>query len=79
MIYETTQFHSLTTHTMWKIRRARYTTHRQSLKNYYYALMNYDYHTHRLSLTQVAPGHVNEILAMDMERVKPENPELKKY
>ena len=78
MIYETTQFHSLTTHTMWKIRRARYTTHRQSLKNYYYALMNYDHHTHRLSLTQVAPGHVNEILAMDMERVKPENPELKK-
>ena len=78
MIYETTQFHSLTTHTMWKIRRARYTTHRQSLKNYYYQLMNYDHHAHRLSFTQVAPGHVSEILAMNMERVKSENPELKK-
>ena len=52
-------------------------THRQSLKNYY-KLINYNHHTHRLFLTQVAPGHVSEILAIDMEGVKPENPELKK-
>ena len=42
-------------------------------------LINYGHHTHCLSLTQVTPGHVSEIVAMDMEGVKPENPELKKY
>ena len=31
-----------------------------------------------LSPTQVAPGHVSEILTMNTEWVKPENPELKK-
>ena len=44
-----------------------------------YKFINYDHHIHRLSLTQVAPGHVSEILAMDTERVKPGNPELKKW
>ena len=52
-------------------------THRQSLKNLY-ELISYDHHAHRLSLTQVAPGHVSEILAMNMERIKSENPNLKK-
>ena len=52
-------------------------TNRQSLKNYY-KLINYDHYAHRLSLIQVAPGHVKEILAMDMERIKSENPKLKK-
>ena len=40
--------------------------------------MNYSHHAHRLSLTQVAPGHVSEILVMNMERIKSENPNLKK-
>ena len=40
--------------------------------------MNYGHHAHCLSPTQVAPGHVSEILAMNMEGVKPENPDLKK-
>ena len=51
-------------------------TYRQSLKNLY-EFINYDHHAHRLSLTQVAPGHVSEILATSMERIKSENPELK--
>ena len=50
-------------------------THRQSLTNYY--KIN-DHRTHCLSLTQVAPGHVSEVLAINTERVKPENPNLKK-
>ena len=49
--------------------------HRQSLKNLY-KLMNYHHHIHCLSLIQVAPGHVNEILATNMEGIKSENPEL---
>ncbi|CAD1474351.1 unnamed protein product, partial [Heterotrigona itama] len=36
-----------------------------------------DHHAHCLSLTQVAPGHVSDVLVMNTERVKPENPELK--
>ena len=61
---------------MWKLHRARYTNHRQLLKNCY-KLINYNHRAHCLSLTQVAPGHVSEILAINTERVKPENPELK--
>ena len=49
-------------------------THRQSLKSYY---IKYDHRAQCLSPIQVAPGHVNEILTMGTERVKPENPELK--
>ena len=51
-------------------------THCQLLKNYY-KLINYDHYAHRLSLVHVAPGHVNKVLAIDTERIKPENPELK--
>ena len=40
--------------------------------------MNYGHHAHCLSLIQVASEHVNEILAMNTEGVKSENPELKK-
>ena len=57
---------------MWKLRRARYTNYRQSLINYW---IN-GHRAHRLSFTQVASGHVNEILAMVTEGIKPENPEL---
>ena len=45
-------------------------THRQWLRNYYRAQC--------LSLIQVAPGHVNEVLTIGTERVKPENPDLKR-
>ena len=48
---------------------------RQSLTNHY--KIN-GHRTHCLSLTQVAPEHVSEILAMNTEGVKSENPELKK-
>ena len=51
-------------------------THCQSLKNFY-KLINYDHHAHCLSLIQVAPGHVSEILTMGTERIKSENPKLK--
>ena len=53
-------------------------THRQSLK-YCYKLINYCHRIHCVSLTQVTPGHVSEILAMNTERIKSENPELKRY
>ena len=78
IINKTTQFHSLIIHTQCRKYVVHDTLmHRQSLKNCY-KLMNYDHRTHRLSLTQVAPGHVSEILAIDTERIKSENPELKK-
>ena len=51
--------------------------HRQSLRNCY-KLINYSHRAHRLSLTQVAPEHVSEILAINTERIKSENPQLKK-
>lgn len=36
------------------------------------------YHAHRLFLNRASSGHMNVIMAMDMER-KSKNPELKKY
>ena len=78
MINKTTQFHSLTIHTQCGKYVVHDTlTHHQSLKN----LLTYElgHHTHCLSFTQVAPGHVSEFLAVNMERVKSENPELKRY
>lgn len=36
------------------------------------------HHTHRLFLNRASSGHMNEIMAMNMER-KSKNPELKKY
>ena len=64
------------THTLWKIRRARYANASPVAEK---LLQTYklDHHAHCLSLTQVAPEHVSEILATNMEGVKPENPELK--
>ena len=67
------QFHSLTIHTRTcgKYIVHDTLTHSQSLRNYY------KINSHRarcLSLTQVAPGHVSDVLAMNTERVKPENP-----
>ena len=62
---------------MWKIRRARY-TNASSVAEKLLETYKLDRHTHCLSLIQEAPGHVSEILAMNMEGVKPENPELKK-
>ena len=63
---------------MWKIRRARY-TNASSVAEKLLETYKLDRHTHCLSLTQEAPGHVSEILAMNMEGVKPENPALKRY
>ena len=62
---------------MWKVRRARYTNASSVAKKF---VLTYElgHHTHCLSFTQVAPGHVNEFLAMNTEGVKSENPELKK-
>ena len=78
MMYETTQFHSLIMHTQCGKYVVHDTlTHHRSLKNCY-KLINYAHHAHRLSLTQVAPGHVSEILATNMEGIKSENPELKR-
>ena len=51
-------------------------TRRQSLRNFC-NIINY-HRAQCLSPTQVAPGHVNEILTVDTEKVKPENPELKR-
>ena len=62
---------------MWKIRRARYTNAWSVAEK----LLHYLILGHRaqcLSPIQVAPGHVNEILTMGTERVKPENPDLKR-
>ena len=44
----------------------------------FYKITNYGHHAQCLSPTQVAPGHVSEILTMNTEGVKPENPELRK-
>lgn len=38
--------------------------------------MNYGHHAHCLFLIQVAPEHVNKILATNMKGIKSENPEL---
>ena len=74
---ETTQFHSLTKHTQCGKYIVHDTlTHRQSLRNCYELK---GHHAYRLSPAQVAPGHVSEILAIGMERVKSENPELRRY
>ena len=66
------------TYTMWKLRRARYTNASPVAKKF---VLTYElgHHTHCLSLTQVTPGHVSEFLAVNTERVKSENPELKRY
>ena len=62
---------------MWKIRRARYTnTSSVAEKLLHYLILNH--RARYLSPIQVAPGHVNEILTMSTERVKSENPDLKK-
>ncbi|CAD1476057.1 unnamed protein product, partial [Heterotrigona itama] len=75
---ETTQFYILTTHThMQKIRRARY-ANTLSVAEIIYKITSYGHHAQCLSPTQVAPGHVSEILTMNTERVKPENPEPKR-
>ncbi|CAD1473940.1 unnamed protein product, partial [Heterotrigona itama] len=52
---------------MWTIRRARY-ANASSVAYEVIKLMNYGHHAHCLSLIQVAPRHVNEVLAMNMER-----------
>ena len=62
---------------MWKLRRARY-ANASSVAKKLLSLINYDHHAYCLSPIQITPGYVNEILAIDMERVKPENPELKR-
>ena len=77
-IIETTQFHILTTHTCGKYVVHDTLPHCQSLK-FFYKITNYGHRAQCLSPTQVAPGHVSEILTtMNTEGVKPENPELKK-
>ena len=64
---------------MRKIRRARYAnTLCQSLR-IFYKTTNCGHRAQCLSPTQVAPGHVSEILTMNTEGVKPENPELKNH
>ena len=62
---------------MWKLPRARYTNASPVAKKF---VLTYElgHHTHCLSLTQVTPGHVSEFLAVNTERVKSENPELKR-
>ena len=76
---ETTQFHILNTHTHAKIRRARYANTLSVAEKFFYIITNYYGHRAQcLSPIQVAPGHVNEILTMNTEGVKSENPELKK-
>ena len=71
------QFHSLITHTHNVENTSCTITNSLSVAGL--ILINYGHHTHCLSLTQVTPGHVSEIVAMDMEGVKSENPELKRY
>ena len=74
---KTTQFHILTTHTCEKYIVHETLTHCQSLR-IFHEITNYGHHAQCLSPTQVAPGHVSEILTMSTEGVKPENPKLKK-
>ena len=62
---------------MRKIRRARY-ANTLSVAFIFYKITIYGHRAQCLSPTQVAPGHVSEILTMNTEGVKPENPELKK-
>lgn len=65
------------THT--RVESTSRTTHQRivsRVKNFH-QLMNQGHHAHRLSPTQAAPGHVSGVLAMGMEKVKPENPELR--
>ena len=63
---------------MRKMRRVRCTNASSVAEKLLNLCHHYSHHTHCLSLTQVTPGHVNEVLAMNVERVKPENPELKR-
>ena len=63
---------------MRKIRRARYANTLSVAEKFFYKITNYGHRVQYLSPTQVAPGHVSEILTMNTEGVKPENPELKK-
>ena len=41
-------------------------------------ITNYGHRAQCLSPTQLAPGHINELLTMNTEGVKPEDSELKK-
>ena len=75
---ETTQFHILTTHTCGKYVVHDTLTHTVSRREIFYKIANYGHRAQYLSSTQVAPGHVSEILTMNTEEVKSENPELKK-
>ena len=76
---KTTEFHILITHIhMRKIRRARYANTWSVAKTFFsYKTTNYGHRAQCLSPTQVAPGHVSEILTMITEKIKPENLELK--
>ena len=62
---------------MRKIRRARYANTLSVAEKSFIKLQS-GHRAQCLSPTQVAPGHVSEILTMNTEGVKPENPELKK-
>ena len=61
---------------MWKYVVHDTLTHRQSLRNF---CINYSHRAECLFPIQVTPGHVNEILTMDTERIKSENPDLKRW
>ena len=63
---------------MRKIRRARYANTLSVAEKFFIKLQTISHRAQCLSPTQVAPGHVSEILTMNTEGIKPENPELKK-
>ena len=63
---------------MQKIRRVRYANTLSVAEKFFYKITNYGHRAQSLSPTQVAPEHVIEILTINTEGVKPENPELKK-
>ena len=62
---------------MWKVRRARYANISSVAVKLHIKFINYGHHARCLSPIQIAPRHMNEILAMNMEEVKPGNPKLK--
>ena len=75
---KTAQYHCLTTHrhTQTHTQCRKYVVHHcQSLKNF---CINYGHRAQYLSAIQVAPEHVNEILTMGTERVKSEDPDLRR-
>ena len=51
--------------------------HIVSRQEIFYKITNYSHRAQCLSPTQVAPGHVSEILTLNTGGVKPENPDLK--